>query len=189
MASGKKIALVIGHNQRQQGATNYIGETEYVFNSRMATKVKLLMWDMGRELHTIYRPDGSYTEQVKAVVRKASDLELDMTFHLHFNSSRALAKGAEILTFEDNGVCVADSISDGLNEEFGFKERADDGVRRLYEGHRGFMMLHELSKKGIMGFIVEPTFANYRHKESKIIFEAEDLYCGFLARRLYALGS
>jgi len=31
---GLPLALVIGHNERSQGAVNYLGESEYTFNKR-----------------------------------------------------------------------------------------------------------------------------------------------------------
>lgn len=180
-----KFAVVVGHNRLNQGAVNYMGESEYSFNKRIAKKLLLKLADKKIDIQIIIRrPEKSLHEESHGVIDFCVREQITHTFHLHFNSYDKLVKGCEVLVPSNNinSVWIADLISDELNICFGFKERGDDGVKRVQQTHRGGLMLNSLSSVGITPVLIEPCFANYRHFESKQIFEDEHCYVLLLAR-------
>lgn len=171
-----KVALVVGHNKNSMGAKNYLGEYEYQFNHRIAKKVRLKMLDKGNDVAIIKRTPSNYNTEIEQIKYDLSRIGAKVSLHLHFNSYSGKAKGCEALVCAGHGEDIADKFTDILNERFGFKERGMDGVKRLEHGHRGYKMCLALNITGITSVILEPTFANFRNNESKIIFESEDKY-------------
>lgn len=177
---GPTIGIVVGHNERAQGATNYLNESEFVFNSRIALKLQVKLADAGIRSVIIFRPKtGGYKHEVRSVVRELKDHDCSFSIHLHFNSAGRGAKGVETLiaqTATDRDDAWADVFSDTLNEEYGFYERAKDGVKTVPTGHNGAGMLYAVKRAGITPVLPEPCFGDYRTKESALIFEQEDKY-------------
>lgn len=182
------IALVVGHNHKSQGATNYLGESEYRFNKRIANKIQQKLLVNGIKTAIIERPTGSYSYQSRKVAEMCKELGVEFSMHMHFNSASSKARGCEVLVaptstkLDDN---FADYMTDRLNKEYGFRERHEDGIKRVYKGHRGYTMLAAVRDKGIIPVLLEPTFANHRHRESILIFEQEDKYVDLLVDCLY----
>lgn len=182
------LGIVIGHNHKSQGAVNYLGESEYIFNKRIANKVQEKLLVNGIKCAIIERPTGGYSYQSQKVAEMCEDLGIEFSLHLHFNSASSKAKGCEVLvapTASKVDDAYADYITDQLNKQYGFIERGDDGIKRVYKGHRGFGMLEKVRDAGTVPVLIEPTFANYRHKESILIFEQEDKYVDVLVDSLY----
>ena len=176
-----KIGIVVGHNEMNQGAINYLGETEFLYNKRIAAKLFLKLRDIGINAAIITRPSlVGYHEQVKAVLEQVKHSKVDLTFHLHFNSFGSPITGCEALIVRTKDSWIADSVTDMLNETFGIKERAQDGVKLIDILHSGYDMLKAVTDEDVPGITIEPTFANHRHHESKIIFEKEDAYVDLL---------
>ena len=181
------IGLVVGHNSRHRGAVNYLGESEYDFNSRIALKLQVRLKDMGINAAVIYRPPrGGYDHEVKSVMDQLEALGITTSIHLHFNSAEdgVDAVGAEILILE--GANIPSSLVVNLSEvmlndldlRMGITSR---GIKGIHQGHNGSGMLHEAMTRDMRAMIVEPTFAHYRHTESIQVFENEDLYVETLA--------
>lgn len=185
------IGLVVGHTEKQQGAVNYLGETEYLFNKRIARKVQEQLHANSIGSVVIERPAGNtYANQAKEVARMCRKYGVVFSLHLHFNSSSAFVMGCEALVppypSEDNFNC-ADYITDKLNSDYGFVQRHDSGVKELAKGHSGYLMLNEVRASDTVPVLIEPTFANIRHRESILIFEQEDKYVSLLADCLYRI--
>ncbi len=184
------IAIIVGHNKSSKGAVNYLHESEYVFNSRVAYKLAAyLASEYSIESKIFYRrSDASYTTQCLGVAKECRRYGARIAVSLHFNSAGSRsALGCEVLipktaTPEDNK--LADTITDILNEELGIRERRDDGVYEISKGHRGSGMLYAVHNAGVPCCLVEPCFADYRTKESTAIFEEEDRYIRLLARAI-----
>lgn len=182
------IALVVGHNKKSQGALNYLKETEYVFNKRIANKVQQKLAINGIKCAIIERPVGGYSYESKKVAEMCAQLGIEFSVHMHFNSASSKARGCEVLvaqTASDLDERYADYFTDQLNKKYGFKERYEDGIKRVYKGHRGYGMLAAVRAVGTIPVLIEPTFANHRHRESIIIFEQEDKYVDVLVDSLY----
>jgi len=179
-----KIAVIVGHNAKSQGATNYLKESEYVFNSRIALKMQEKCALLGIELVILKRPSGlSYKDQCRAVAKQVKALSISYTIELHFNAASSKALGCEVLvdaTHSNYDDKIADYITDQLNELYGFKERHEDGVKTVTPEHDGHGMLEAVKNAGAVSVLVEPCFAHYRNAESALIFEQEDKYVDVL---------
>jgi N-acetylmuramoyl-L-alanine amidase len=179
------MAIVVGHDHINQGAINYLGETEYKFNSRIARYLErgLLTKEghLGLEVRIFYK-DGT-TE--RDVAKDIADWGASYALELHFNSFRGKARGCEILIDRhvphfNHAFRSADKLSDRLSRIFKVFQRRIDGVFVIDSGDRGHRSLHEMSKQGVTGFIVEPCFANKKTRESQAIFNNEQLYAAQL---------
>lgn len=170
----------MGHNLTEQGAVNYKGETEYVFNSRIAQMMKnLFLLDTGIDVRIFYR-DGMNR---KVVAELVGDYAPDCSLELHFNSFKTRAYGCEILVLKEDvdSIFAADKITDDLAESFSLRERGryieTDGVKLLDREARGSSNLRWVKEEGVpIVMLIEPCFANIRTKESEAIFENEEKY-------------
>ena len=99
-----KAAVIVGHEEDAPGAcSDYLGECEYSFNSRLAEYMKERAPEMtgvpyqypeGIELDIIYR-DGI---GIGGAAQKADDSGADAALSLHFNSAASpQATGSEVL--------------------------------------------------------------------------------------------
>ena len=185
-----KVALVVGHNSEDQGAINYIGESEYLYNSRIARLVqdRLARKDIGAAI-VKRKPGVGYDAQVRSVKKQIQKLNPVIGICLHFNSYKKKAYGCEVLVTHGSrpghaNWDLADAITDGLNERLGLVERHQDGVKPIKANHGGSGMLTMLEDNLVTAVLVEPVFANLETRESKIFFEREDLYVEILAKAI-----
>lgn len=196
-----KIAIVVGHSEKSQGAVNYKGETEFSFNSRIAEKIKEHISEKypKKKVKIFYRPAGSYTVAVKQVGKDVGKWSAKISMELHFNSFKKEAYGCEILMWGNSEyaketISVSDKITDNLSKEFNLKERYfhkysdgsfGDGVKILGGREKGATNIKACNDAGVkIAMLIEPCFANIEHGESKAIFENEDKYAEFLADEL-----
>lgn len=188
-----KFAFVVGHNEKNQGAVNYLGESEWTFNKRIAKKAISELEELGVKSAMILRPRGPYSHQCESVAEQARELGVEYAFSLHFNAAGTpKASGCEVLvkleTETEEDELVANYLSDLLKKEFGIRQRYGDGVKYISEGHNGNGMLSSLNKSGITACLVEPCFATNR-KEAEKIFEAEDKYVDVLVEAAFKLAT
>lgn len=180
----EKLALVVGHNRKSQGATNYLGESEWIFNSRIAKKVQEKLAVKNYDSVILFRKEGvGYTSQVNSIVSQIKIHKCTHAYLMHFNAASGYPVGCEALISEtatDVDNKWADKFTDLLNERHGFKERHDDGIKTVRSGHNGHGMINAVNKAGAKSILVEPCFGNWRNKESILIFENEDRYVDVL---------
>lgn len=181
-----KIAFVVGHNKRAQGAQSFtwydgegnpvsVSEFEY-WSKRFSVIQKRLHEEKSIYVPIIFRPErGGYSHECDTVAEEVKKANIKHTIHGHFNSASYLVLGAECLipktsTPIDNA--VADYLTDLLNRDLGFKERGRDGVKEVSSSHRGSKMLYKCKRAGTLSSIIfEPCFGNVANKESKILFQ------------------
>lgn len=177
----KKMALLVGHDKLNQGALAYTGETEYVFNSYIAKLVdrgfKRVLGAAGYELFIVDKT--GVPENV--LIKRLADNEVWAAVELHFNSFDGKARGCEVLISKNSprfnlAFRQADKFSDLLEREFGVFQRHGDGVKVIEKGARGSRVLSSLDKHGIVGWIIEPCFANLETAESRAILGNREKY-------------
>lgn len=173
------IGILVGHNSQDQGAENYLGESEFIFNRKIALAVQSALNNLKISSAVIYRPAvDSYTAQCNHVAREARRLGVKFLISLHFNAGPKGAHGCEVLTSNTNDrliVMYADLLTDLLEKNFGVKQRAADGVLPIPATHKGGGEIYKLQAIGIRSCIIEPCFAS-----EKSIFENEALYVATL---------
>ena len=80
--------FVVGHNERSKGARNYLGEQEWDFNKRIASKAIAKLEVLGIKAGIVFRPIGvGYSSQVRSVVKQAKELDSKFAFCMHFNAA------------------------------------------------------------------------------------------------------
>ena len=183
------IALIVGHNQIEQGAVNYKGESEWSFNSRIAIKVsEMVARTHNKGIYIIHRPGGTYTNQVNHVVKECKRLGIEVAMELHFNAnSSAKVQRTEILitntpTVRDDN--ISKFIAEKVSSMFGFSVYGKFGIKTIENGHTGYRMIHELHKAGVISMIVEPLFGTHPTEAVKKFFDNEDEYVMILAKTI-----
>lgn len=185
-----QAVIIVGHNERDQGAHNYLGETEFSFNRRIALKVQERLANRMISVAVIQRQSGiTYSQQISRVLKQVKQLSPKLALSLHFNSFKKKAYGCEMLI--PRGIDpthstwkLADKISDLLNEKLRLVERHQDGVKVISSSHNGSAIVYGLKDLEIAGVLVEPCFANIETRESRAFFENEELYVRILSQSI-----
>jgi len=186
---GAKVAFVVGHNKRAQGAQSFtwydetgvpksVSEFDY-WSERFKIIQDKLHKDHSIYVPILFRPErGGYGHECDTVAEELKEMGADVSIHGHFNAAGYHVLGCECLIPEtasplDN--MIADYITDLLNRDLGFKERGDDGVKEVPKKHRGSGMLYACKAEGIKASIIfEPAFGDVKNAESKILFQAPE---------------
>lgn len=181
----KNIAIIVGHTKESQGAETYNGESEYIFNTRVAEIVsKRLNSVKSLEAKIFFRDNGGLYGAANEI--KEHFKTVDMTFELHFNAFKKVAFGTECLIAENGGryqdykKCfeLADILTDRFSEIYNMRERHDDGVKAVEKGDRGeynLRIMHRITKTPV-ALLFEPCFMNIKNRESEQIVENERAY-------------
>ena len=147
-----KVAIVIGHSSRSQGAVNLSsGLTEFMFNEKLAINLKNLIYKLYPKINAVlvYR-NSSYSRLPKTV----NDTHADICLSLHCNAFNTRATGTEMLYFEGskNGRKFASLLQDAVLDALDLPDR---GVKSKGSEDRGGLLLEETFMPCV---IVEPFF-------------------------------
>lgn len=120
----KKVAIIIGHRSKRQGAYSAIlGETEYQYMKKVAEYLS--------DVADIYeRPDtsfGSESGRIKRMVQKVNAENYDLSLSLHFNAfSDPKANGATALFYITNKrtKAIAKEFVELMHQDFCVKRRS-----------------------------------------------------------------
>jgi N-acetylmuramoyl-L-alanine amidase len=184
-----KIALIVGHSKTAQGAVNYLGETEFSFNSRIAAMVEKMFSERESnvDLKVFFRPGGAAAPAMAKVGKAVGEWGAKASLELHFNSFEGKAFGCEALVVLDSGEIPVEAnfLNAMLNffeSEFKIKQR---GIKVVKKGDSGFLNLKSCKDNGVkMAFLFEPCFGNFKTKESQAVFENEEKYAQFLCDQI-----
>lgn len=130
-----KLAVVVGHNARSQGAVRPdTGETEYSYNTRLAAMIeKLAPKYPGLIVETFYRDpnQGGYTAEIRDVYERTDQWGADATVELHFNSHHnPSATGTETLSSGSRmSLKYANALQDEMLDAFDLRDRGVKIVR------------------------------------------------------------
>jgi N-acetylmuramoyl-L-alanine amidase len=129
-----KLAIVVGHNARAQGAVRAdTGETEFVWNSRLAKMIEQEADGMPNcEVGVFFRRyTGSTRRELRDVYRRADIWGADASVELHFNSHHNPgAKGTETLTSGTYAsLRFAEAAQGRMLDALGLKDRGEKIVR------------------------------------------------------------
>lgn len=176
-----KLGLCVGHDKIEQGAVNYLGESEYKFNKRIAYSVADTL-NYNKIECSVYERNSvlSYTKQCEDIAKRMKADGITHSLHLHFNSYNEVVEGHECLIYDteskkDNE--FAEAFCRRMVEDYGSINR---GVKEITAKHSGGTMLREVSNAGIICALIEPCFADWRNNTAVAIFEQEHRYGMFL---------
>ncbi|MGB5819453.1 MAG: N-acetylmuramoyl-L-alanine amidase [Saonia sp.] len=159
----KKIAVVVGHNRRWQGAQAIapINKSEFDFNSDLA---RIMMTDSVNytlEIRVFYREYlGSYSKEIQKVYGQVDAWGADYSMELHFNSAVFTAAGSEVFSSGSQGsLQFARLAQKELVALFNRSGKNDRGVKIRRKGSRGYLSLVSGKAPAIL---VEPFFGSNR---------------------------
>ena len=177
----KKVALIIGHNKRSQGAYSLIVGNEWSYWRYVASKIKGAI----PELIDVYerQPNMYYTREMFEVIEKLNSQDYKFCLELHFNSSTNInAEGCECLVYYKNnkGKALATDFMARLQHTFGSKIR----------GNRGLIEVKDSKERGAYGIckskdtyiLLEPFFGSNLDESLKfsIISDVVALFVKFI---------
>ncbi len=155
-----KLAIVVGHNARAQGAVRRdTGETEFSWNSRLAEMIEKIARKEFPQIRvqTFFREYmNSYSRELKDVYGRSDRWGADASCELHFNSHNTTsATGTETLTSGSSmSRRYAVAIQAAMLTALGLRDRGKKTVSR--QG-RGGMSLHVGRAPAVL---VEPFFGS-----------------------------
>lgn len=133
-----KIALVVGHNARAQGAVRVTDKrTEYDWNGMLAQAIHDIDPDAVRIFHR--KPEGGYSSEIRRVYAEVDAWGADCSLELHFNAFRESSTGCETLSSGTAGSMVLA----GLVQRYTLDAMpmADRGIKVVRRGDRGGLSL------------------------------------------------
>lgn len=173
----KRIAIVVGHSEKAQGAENYQGTSEFDFNSAIAAKVAL-------ELQHNYDCDAKVFFRKSNIVEvgtRVKQFDPHFSLELHFNAAGYPVSGpqTEILCLDYKiGLEKAQKLAAAFDAEYRYKLRRDKGAKILGHESRGFMNLQSTGKMDAL--LIEPVFGDFETAAAKDFFAKPERYVAFL---------
>lgn len=151
----KKIALIIGHSQDSQGASNKkYGTTEYQFNGPLAHSVAEKLILEGHNPLIIERD--TYAE----LPAKVNMTDADIAVSFHCNAFNEDPNGSETLYYHtsNKGFLLASCIQERVVKCLGLKDRGLKPCQAAHMGKAGDRGGHLLQGTKMPCVIVEPFF-------------------------------
>lgn len=129
-----KLALIIGHNKRSEGAYSQIVGSEYGYWKRIAEKIKTEI----PALVDVYerKPNKFYVPEMEEVLKELNKNDYKFCIELHFNSStNSQANGCECLVYYKNNKAkeLATNFMARLQNIFGSKIRGNHGIIEIQD--------------------------------------------------------
>lgn len=155
----KKLAIVVGHNQRSQGAVRPdTGESEFLYNGRMARYMAEIGCEYDLDVRVFLRtPKGGYGREIARVYGEVDAWGADASIELHFNAAGdPRASGTETLSSgSPRSLELAQEVQMAMVEELGLRDRGVK-VRNSRTKGRGYLSLISGNAPAIL---TEPFFA------------------------------
>lgn len=132
-----KIALVVGHNSRAQGANRVDGGgSEYTWNTELAEMTEDILDSEGFDCRIFWRQDmGSYSKEIDHVYRRVDQWRARIVLEYHFNAASPEANGCEMLhAGSPEGARLALAVQEAILEDHDVQNR---GIKQLSKGSRG----------------------------------------------------
>lgn len=145
----KKIALVVGHNEKAKGAySRHLRMSEFPFWAAVASLLK------DKDIKVFKRQAGaSYWRQIDQVYKEVDEWGADASVELHFNSASPSAQGAEVLSSGSSGSLKIARVFQDIFQRH-WKHR---GVKVRKKRDRGGRSLHAGRCPAIL---IEPFFGS-----------------------------
>lgn len=145
-----KTAIVIGHHKNSSGKySNYLKQSEYIYNSEVATHLKG---------YDIYKRNGlgNYQQQMQALADEVNGKGYDLVIELHFNSYNKSVQGVETVSWRGNKNTEiwGNSFCKLISEHYKINNR---GVKFVEKDGRGYWFNYYIKTNTM---ILEPFFGD-----------------------------
>lgn len=121
-----RVALVVGHTAKSQGASNPNGVTEWAFNVVLATAIRMALGD-SYDCRVFHRPTGAYKTAMAKLCKEINTWGPAIVVSLHANASPEGAHfdGAEALHYPGSakGEAFATRLSRDVAGAIGVRDR------------------------------------------------------------------
>jgi N-acetylmuramoyl-L-alanine amidase len=143
-----KIAVVVGHNARAQGAVRVTdGRTEYDWNGDLAEMIQEIDPEAVGLFHRT--PGGGYSREIDRVYCEVDRWGADVSLELHFNAATPQAHGCETLSSGTRGsLRLAEAVQAAIVEALPVRDRGvkvrqahERGGRSLWAGRAPAVLL------------------------------------------------
>jgi len=151
-----KVALVVGHSRKKQGARNKHHEiSEFMFNEFLADKVAIELTKSGIESEIVYRGFSYWLLPGKVNKTKA-----DIAVSMHCNAFNEDQNGTETLYYKNSnkGECLATFMQKEIVKCLGLKDRGLKPCVASHKGKAGDRGGYLLKKTKMPCIIAEPFF-------------------------------
>lgn len=200
----KKVALIIGHNDRSRGAYSPILFSEFKYWKRIAEKIKGEI----PEIVDVYerKPNKAYIPEMNEVLKELNKNDYEFCLELHFNGSlNRDANGCECLVYWKNEKAkeLATDFMARLQNVFGSKIRDKVNVLKekktingreeeteRKEATKGITLIQDSNVRGGYGIcnskdtyiLVEPFFGSNQDESLKFSIESDvvNLFVNFI---------
>jgi len=156
-----KLGIIVGHNQRQQGANGIdpINASEFLYNKKIAEIMKANAKSFSLKSKIFNRKyRGSYRDEIAEVYGKSDDWGAEVTVELHFNAYNRNTRGTETLCYESEAsLRTGNAIHRELIQLFNRDRNTDRGIKTYRNLTRGRYSLVAGSAPAVL---VEPFFGD-----------------------------
>jgi len=133
-----KVAVVVGHRSKKQGAVGSAGVSEWAYNKKIAKEIEEHFKENEKvEVKVFYRdnaPDG-YGEKMRRLHKRIDKWGADYSISLHFNAaSNKRVDGHEVLYCSHFGELIAKELNSAFNRYLANKDR---GIKKVRKKDRG----------------------------------------------------
>jgi len=133
-----KVAVVVGHRSKRQGAIGSAGISEWLYNKKLAKEIKEYFKDSELvELKIFYRDNmpGGYSKRMERLHMRIDEWGADYSISLHFNASaNKRVDGHEVLYCSSFGELVARELNSSFNRHLANRDR---GIKKVTKKDRG----------------------------------------------------
>ncbi len=184
-----KIALIVGHDEKAQGAVTYNKITEYEYNTFICDIIKNVhAFKVSHGIHKflalhVFNRNHGW----QSVINQLKANDISMSIELHLNSYTKSALGTETLCLENDlqSHDLATHLSYRIARLLNTKLRGDCGVVQVSSGDRGYQNLLFAKNAGVKyAVLVEPAFVNFPTVESIAITNNPLEYANILYRAI-----
>lgn len=179
-----KIAFVVGHSQKSQGAVDVNGLQEWSFHLPVAEKCVAIAVARGHEAAMFLRPNGGYTTAMAALVKEINAYQPDLVVSLHFNATPThTVSGTEALHWpgSEGGEPLAKALAEEVSKALGTRNR---GAKAQTHSHSSKPLpLYILKDTDAWASIVETHFGDVASDVAKAMAGRQS---GALARAIVA---
>jgi len=152
-----KIAIVVGHNSKAQGANSKapLSISEFKYCNKIADKMVALATGPLRAKKFNRVKTTGYSREIDTVYALVDDYAPDISIELHFNSAGPSASGTETLSSGSTAsLALANSVQASMLEALGLSNR---GIKVKSRSERGGRSLHAGRAPAIL---IEPFFGS-----------------------------
>jgi len=128
-----RVAIIVGHSPKSQGAYGNEGVSEYMFNDNLIRNMKSLGYfdECQHELYFLSRDSNinGYTNQMIDLHKHIDSLDCEVSIELHFNSfNNEKVHGHEVLYCSQKGKNIAEIMNHSLDE---FLPTSNRGTKKV----------------------------------------------------------